>query len=174
MILLNSEVNIDEIINKAVKEAIREYDKEKMVERKDKRFHNTRLLLKHYNDLKNHIKNAIDDINQIRDESDYLDILDDVDELYILSIKRSKTKTLIMLSHIDMALEMLKNKQEKLCSLEKYLALEKYYKDEKSYEDVAEELNCSVITAKRWVKEMTNELSIFLFGIEGMKFDMIQ
>lgn len=171
---MNSEVSIDEIINKAVKEAIREYDKEKMIERKDKRFHNTRLLLKHYNDLKNHIKNAIDDINQIRDESDFLDILDDVDELYILSIKRSKTKTLIMLSHIDMALEMLKNKQGKLCSLEKYLALEKYYKDEKSYEDVAEELNCSVITVKRWVKEMTNELSIFLFGIEGIKFDMIQ
>lgn len=167
-----SEFNIDDTINKAVREAIKEYDKEKIQQQKRKVLHNTKLLLKHYNDLKSHISNAIDDVNQL--EQNLLDTGDlDIDDIYILSIKRSKTKTLIMLAHIDIAMENLKQKQYKLCSIEKYQALNKYYFEEKTYEKIAEELNCGVITVRRWVNEMTNELSILIFGIDGLKSDMI-
>lgn len=68
---------------------------------------------------------------------------------------------------------MLKKKQHKLCSPEKYRALEIFYLKEKTYEEVAGELNCGVVTARRWINEMINELSIYLFGIEGLKLDMI-
>ena len=161
--------NIDEVIKKATKEAIKEYDKEKREEEKKKVFHNTRLLLKHYNDLKTHVENAIDDVERL--ESDLLDINElDRDELYILSIKKSKSKTMIMIAHIDMALEQLEKKQYKLCSTEKYKALIMFFLEEKTYEEIAEQLNCGVNTPRRWVNEMISELSILLFGIDGLKY----
>lgn len=167
------EVNfIDETIKKATREAIKEYDKEKKQEQKKKVFHNTKLLLKHYNDLKIHTMQAISEINNVDGINFETEELDR-DELYILSIRRSKTKTMIMVAHIDMAMQQLKKKQYSMCTVEKYLALSKYYIEEKTYEVIAEELNCGVITVRRWVNEMVNELSILLFGIEGLKLDMI-
>lgn len=175
---MKDRINIDELINKATKEAIREYDREKRQEQKRKVFHNTKLLLSHYNDLKSHVVNAIDDINRLHKhelhESDYIDMERSLDELYISSIKKSKTKTLIMIAHIDMALKALEVKQHKLCSLEKYQALKMYYLDEMSYEDIVNHFNCGVNTPRRWMNDMINELSILLFGIEGMKLDMVQ
>lgn len=56
-------INIDEVISKATKEAIREYDKEKSIIQKDKRLHNTRLLMKNYNKLKEHIENVNVDLD---------------------------------------------------------------------------------------------------------------
>lgn len=165
-------VNIDETIKKAAKEAIKEFDKEKREEKRKKVFHNTRLLLKHYNDLVSHVSNAIDDVNKLEQDLEALGELDR-DELYILSIKKSKSKTLIMIAHIDMAMEILKKKQYKLCSPEKYKALELFYLEEKTYEEIAEELSCSPITSRRWINEMVNELSIHLFGLDGLKLDMV-
>ena len=57
--------------------------------------------------------------------------------------------------------------------VKKYQALESYYFNEETYENIAEKLNCGVITVRRWVNEMINELSILLFGIDGLKLDMI-
>ncbi len=163
------EMNIEGIIEMAVKTAIKEYDKEQKVLDKKKVFHNTKLLMKHYNDLKAHIIYSICDINDITN-TDKIELeKEEYDELYILSIKQSKVKTLIMMSHIDSSLEVLKKEQGKKGVIEKYLALEKIFIDEKTYEEVAEELNCGVITVRRWVKEMLEELGIYLFGIEGIK-----
>lgn len=169
----NKVIDIDETIKKATKEAIKEYNKELKQEKKKKVFHNTKLLLSHYNDLKTHTNKAIHEINQIGSslgtEVEELDR----DELYILSIRRSKSKTLIMIAHIEMAMEQLKFKQRTLCSIEKYQALDKYYIQGLTYEKIAEDLNCGVITVRRWVNEMINELGILLFGIDGLRFDVI-
>lgn len=172
---MKNQINIDEIADKAAdkaaKKAIKEFDKEKRQEQRKKVFHNTRLLLKHYNDLKQHVDNAIDDVKRLETDSIEIDDLDR-DELYILSIKRSKSKTLIMIAHIDMAMDILKQKQYKLCSVEKYDALEKFFIKELSFEEISEKLNCNERTARRWVNEMIDELSILLFGIDGIKMDM--
>jgi hypothetical protein len=173
----NNNINIDEMISRATKEAIKEYDREKKQEQRKKVFHNTRLLLSHYNDLKNHVENAIDDINKLKDhelvKSDYIDMSKEYDEFYILSLKRSKIKTLIMVSHIDMALEILKQKQYRACSIEKYEALRMFYIDEKTYEEIQEYFKCGINTPRRWINETTNELSILLFGIDGLKLDVV-
>ncbi|HBE9026870.1 TPA: hypothetical protein KM847_003610, partial [Clostridioides difficile] len=100
-------------------------------------------------------------------EEDLSDFEDE--ELYILSIKKSKTRTIIMIAHIDSALKTLKLRQERLQSYEKYRALELYYFDEKTYEEIAEILNCGVVTSRRWVNEMITELGIYLFGVDGLK-----
>lgn len=168
---MKGQINLEDTINKAAKAAIKEYDKEKKQEQKKSVFHNTKLLLKHYNDLKQHVECAIDDAKQL--ETDLIELDDlDRDELYILSIKRSKSKTLIMIAHIDSALEILKGKQHKLCADEKYKALEMFYIDEMTYEEISEKLNCTERTARRWVNEMIDELGIYLFGIEGIKLDI--
>ncbi|UZW13207.1 hypothetical protein OSC52_15325 [Clostridium pasteurianum] len=169
---MKNNINISDVISKATKAAIKEYDKEKQQEHRKKVFHNTRLLLSHYNDLKNHVNNAIDDVRKLEDDLTELGDVDR-DELYILSIKRSKTKTLIMIAHIDTAMKALKNKEYKLCSIEKFNALNMFFIEDMTYEEIAEKLNCSIITTRRWVNEMINELSINLFGIDGMKLDLI-
>jgi hypothetical protein len=169
---MKGQINIEETINKAAKQAIREYDKEKKQEQRKNVFHNTRLLLKHYNDLKQHVDNAIDDVTRL--ESDLIDLGDiERDELYILSIKRSKSKTLIMIAHIDMAMEILRQKEIKLCSIEKYETLKMFYIDEVSYDDIIRHFNCGVNTPRRWINDMINELSILLFGIDGLKLDVV-
>jgi beta-phosphoglucomutase-like phosphatase (HAD superfamily) len=169
---MSNKLNTEETINKAVKQAIKEFDKEKRQEQKKKVFHNTKLLLKHYNDLKQHVENAIDDVRRLETDLEELGDLEK-DELYILSIKRSKSKTLIMIAHVDMAMDTLRQKQIKLCSIEKYQALKMFYIDELSYEDIVKHFNCGVNTPRRWMNDMINELSILLFGIDGLKLDVV-
>lgn len=164
-------VNIDETIEKAVKIAIKEYDKEKKAENKRNIFHNTKILMKHYNDLKLHVDNAISDVTQLeKDKLDLGDMYDD-DELYILSIKKSKAKSLIMIAHIDTAMGIVYKQHKKVGTLEKYRALESYFIYNKTYEDIAEQLNCGVNTPRRWVNELLNELGIYLFGVECLKLE---
>lgn len=104
---MKSSVNIN-----AAKEAIKQYDKEQKEKQKKTVFHNTRLLLKHYNDLKSHLDNAIDDINSL------------------------KNYEILTSDYIDMDMEILKQKQIKLCSTEKYESLKMFYIDEVSYDDI--------------------------------------
>lgn len=120
--------------------------------------------MKHYNDLKSHIENAISEVTELEENMD--DICED--EIYILSIKRSKAKSLIMIAHIDESLNLLYKNEVKNGTVEKYLALKKYFIEGKTFECVAEELNCGIITARRWVNEMLNQLGIYLFGIESI------
>ena len=169
---MRGQINIEETINRATKQAIKEYDKEKAEEQRKKVFHNTRLLLSHYNDLKSHVENAIDDATKLEEGLSELGDIDR-DELYILSIKRSKSKTLIMIAHIDMALEILRRKQIKLCATEKYEALKMFYLDDIPYDEIVKYFNCGVNTPRRWMNDMINELSILLFGIDGLKFAMV-
>ncbi|WP_241428215.1 helix-turn-helix domain-containing protein [Clostridium sp. DJ247] len=42
-----------------------------------------------------------------------------------------------------------------------------------TYEEIAETLNCGVNTPRRWINEMINELGVLLFGIDGLKLDIV-
>lgn len=163
--------DMDIAIKRAVREAIREYDKEKTIEQKRKVFHNTRLLMYNYNNLKDHAIKGIDSLKFAIDNGDYSELSED--DIYILSIKRSKAKTLVMIAHIEMALQELKKKQLKENTLEKYLALEMFFIQEMTYEDIQEKLNCGKNTPSRWINQMINKLSVLLFGIDGLKLDMV-
>ncbi|MGL4573016.1 MAG: DUF1492 domain-containing protein [Clostridium sp.] len=161
---------IDDTIQKAVKEAIREYKKEDKEEQKQKVLHNTKLLMKHYNSLKLHADNAVysvDDIEEARIE-EHEDIKD---RTYILSIRRSRVRTAIMVSHIDAAMEELKNKKKEEGTLEQYIAFKMYYIDKKSYDEIQKELNCSKNTPFRWINGSIKDLSILLFGLDGLRIN---
>lgn len=170
-----NKVNIEELIDKAAKkaatEAVKEVKAKEKEEKKKNKLHNTWLLLKNYNDLVSNVYNSIDEISQLEDDIINIDNLDE-DELYIESIKKSKTKTLIMIAHIDKAMETLKENQIKKGTTEKYEVLEKFYLRGFKYDDLVEQYNCGVNTPRRWMNEMIDELSILLFGIDGLKLNI--
>ena len=165
--------NIEQVAIMAAEQTIKKYTMQETKKKKDYRFRNTKLLLKNYNSLNAHLENTKDDIkeinNIINDDERELSIRD---ELYIKSIRQSKFRTLIMLTHIDFAMDQLKKKMKDKDQYDKYRVIEEIYINNRTYERTAEELNCGNATVRRWEKEATNELSIFLFGIDGMKIDL--
>lgn len=133
------------------------------------RFHNTELLLRHYNSLKAHYDNAIDNLQQVQDIVDFE--YTDEDELYIKSIRRSKSRTLIMIAHINAAVEELEERLVVEGQPEKFMVIREVYFEGKTFAKMAEKLNCSEMTVRRWKNEMIEEISLLLFGIEGLKLD---
>lgn len=169
------ENNIDnEIIKKAVNIALKEFKKSEKEEQKQRVLHNTKLLMKHYPSLKAHADNAIYSVDKLQEqrEEEYLEHREDEDDkAYILSIRRSRVRTLIMVSHIDQAMKELKEKKKRDNTFEQYRALEMYYIEKMSYEEIQEELNCSKNTPSRWINSAIQDLSILLFGLDGLKIN---
>lgn len=158
---MKNSVNIDEIINKAVGLAIKQYDKEKMIEQKDRRFHNTRLLMRNYNRLKDHIENVTDDVEfKIEEDTD--------DKVWLRSMVRTKLRTMKMLAYVDSALKIVEKEMRKSCVEYKYKAFELCYIEEKTNEEIAEILGCGKNQPKRWSDLALNELSVLLWGIEAL------
>lgn len=162
--------SIEEIVKETVSMTIKEYEKNLNERNKRKILYNTKLLLKNYNELKNHSMNAvyknideevIDRING--EEANYSD-----DKIFIESIKVSKIKTLIIITHIDVALERVRQKHIIKGTFEKYKALELYYIKEKRKDDIAEELNCSTKSVSRWIKETEEDVAINVFGVNTL------
>lgn len=168
---MRNSVNVDEVIKKAVTEAIKEFDIKQQEAAKTKVLHNTRLLLKNYNCLSKHYEKAVDNLDYIKlDEEDErsCESIESNDKLFILSIRRSKFRTMIMVSHIQTALEVLKAECIKKNQLNKYEVLEKHYLQNVPFNQIAAESNCSEITARRWKNEMVQDLGVYLFGIDAL------
>jgi hypothetical protein len=158
----------DELIERAVKKAIKDYSKEQKSERKRKALHNTKMLLKNYNDIKSSIEEAVSDIKQL--EQDFI-VLNDSDELYIESIKRGKLRSMIVITHIDKALAVVQEKYKSKGVPEKYEAFVSCMLEDVSYDDAAVLYLSSKTSISRWLTEVTKEISIQLFGVDGI--DMI-
>ncbi len=156
----NKEINIDETINRAVKEAIKEYDKEKELSQKDKRLHNTRLLMRNYNILKDHIDNVSDDLK--------IDVDTEEDEVWISSITRTKLRTMKMMAYVDSGLGLLEKQFKENCEEYKYKAFELYYINKKTNEEIQELLNCGKNSPKKWSDSVTERLSVLLWGIDAL------
>lgn len=177
-------ISYDEAVKIGVREGIK-YIKEqeyyKTKKRYDRRLRNTRLLLKNYRGLIAHTRMANSSANKIKKENaiDVLDNIDSIDdeEQYIQAISRTKIRTLIILQHIDKVL----NYYRLICNSEggnkkrKYEILEILFISKidnnimPTYEDVAEQLEINKKTVSRDVQESIQDLSLLLFGIDGIK-----
>lgn len=162
-----NESSIGEIIERTIKE----YERKQKTKIQKRAFRNTKLLMENYNDFKKHIDYSVSDIKDIQGIVTMDLQKNNCDELFILSIKQSKAKTLIMISHIEKSLELLEMEQKREGTIERYQALEMYYLEKKSYEKIAEELNTGKNTPSRWVKHMLDRLGVLLFGIDGIKLE---
>ncbi len=156
----------DDLIEKAVKRAIREYSKEQKAGQKRKALHNTKLLLRNYRKIQASIEEAISDAKQL--ENEYV-VLDASDELYIESIRRSKIKSLIVIAHIDKALVLVQEECKRKNVPEKYDIFVSCVMEGMIYEDAAEQYNTSKQSICRWVTDVTRSISIHLFGVEGVE-----
>lgn len=161
-------IDIEATIQEAVKIAIREYDKEKKIENKRNVLHNTKLLMKHYTNLKSYSEKAIYKIEDIKELEE---LKDESDKIYITSIMRSRIRTVIMVSHIETALDQLKEKKKLEGKYEQYRALELFYIKKKKYEEIEEVFGCSKNTPGRWINEAIKDLSTFLFGLDALKIE---
>lgn len=163
---IKEETNIDEIIKKAIEQ----YDKDKQKKFKDRIFRNTKLLMENYNDFKNHIEYSVSDIKDLQRIVDIDLEENNCDELFIWSIKQSKLKTMIITTHIDIALNILKEDEIREGTPEKFESLKMYYINKKTYSDISEELDLGKNTPRRWINEMTEKLGILLFGVDSINY----
>lgn len=186
-------VNIHELIENTVKTTIKEFDKEQKKAAKDHVFHNTRLLMENYISLKEHMLKSISNLNDakaiksgnkdiadvinsddyenprdyINDEKEMGELID-ADELYIRSIEKSKFRTFTMLTHIDVALNLLKQKEYREEKENEYQAFICHYIYGETYSTIQDKFHVGEATPSRWMNHMCRELSVFLFGIDGL------
>jgi len=153
-----TENELKSLLADAAAEGIREYEKHKETERKNTRYKTTFNLLKSYRD-------AV--IHTAAGQKPELENLDAEQQgLYIRSIRRSKFKTLLILEHIDVAVEELKKRRAEKGREIEYKAFDMYFMQGCGYEDIAAELNTSKNTPRNWVTAAVSELSVMLWGLD--------
>ena len=133
---------------------------------KDWRFQNTKLLMKNYKNLKQHILNDKDEIKIL-----YADMDEDyvkVDYMWLESIVKSKGKTIQILKYIDEQLEYLEREYKEGKQYEKYRAFELLLIEAKSNIEIQSELGCSKNMPNKWANEVLRKLSVLLWGIDAI------
>ena len=154
-------------MEKQVKELAKEVIFEIKNQQKDRRLHNTKLLMKNYDKLKNHIEKINSDgfmgyfgeeLRESREEND----------VFLNSVLRTKARTAQMVSCIDISLEILADEYEENGTYYIYDAFHMYYIEKLTYEEIAEKLNAGKNTPARWVKEVLNKLNILLWGVDAL------
>lgn len=145
--------------------------------RYDRRLRNTRLLLENYKVFMMYCNKAVYTNSRIRpiDILEDIDsILDDNDELVIDSIKRSKERTYIIVNHINEMAKMYKvftEQSEKPEEIRKYKIIVNLYLSKCSHtkENIATKLHIDVRTLNRDLCLAIEQLSRFIFGVDGVK-----
>ena len=174
-------MNVSDVAREAALEAIKQYKQQEKEHVRKRRLHNTGLLLENYLDFQeyyNSIKYKAEDIQDSLDPAEF-DVVY-IDDIFIDSIKRSKVRTMIIIRQIETAVEKIQKEMEICNESEKYKAVQYLYftqelKDMKfnpRVAKVAELLDCSESSVRRWNNEILKKLSVMLFGVDGMRIDL--
>lgn len=163
------------------KEALRVFEQERKKEqgkRANRRLRNTKLLLNNYHMLKEHAENSVFGRTQMEESA--IDILESMmsvydDEVIIESIKRSATRTAIIVSHIEVMFGLYHSYCEHTSSreidLRRYeVTWDKYMADKTlTAKEIAEKQNISTRNVYEDIKVATERLSALIFGVDGLK-----
>ncbi len=174
---------VDEIIKigtevgiKAGMEYIRKEKEQRKKGRYDRRLRNTKLLLREYRTLKIHSKDAIYSTTRAKaiDILDELDNFEYGDELYIESIKKSKERTAVIISHINQMMKIFKQICENSKNIEdarKYKVIHSQFiaEEEITVEELAQQLNVHPRTVYKDIDNAVKTISSLMFGIDGLK-----
>ena len=169
-----------EIIGMASQVAIEQY--QKAAERakqtaRDKRLHNTKLLMEKYRSFVIHSETAVHEASQVEDDFDLDDLLELMDcgtgdkELAVTSVRESAARTRILVHHIDRMLDYFKYRCDHSSKPEdarryrivyySYLAEEA---EQKTFQELAEDENVDISTIYRDHKAALRQLSALIFG----------
>jgi hypothetical protein len=169
----------------AAREAIKLYKQEEREKNRKTSFHNIGKLMDNYLDFVEHyekIKYRAKDIEDYLENMDIYGVIVGTEdsEIQIEAIKRSKTRTLIVVTQIQTAVGMLKDEMETKGEYEKYLVVKMLYMDpakksmkfNQKVKLVADDVKCNEVTVRRWNTEMLNRLAVKLFGVDGLRLDV--
>ena len=142
----------------------------------DKRYHNTKLLLRNYHEFKQHCIECSNSLDEIDDTLEAWELtLARNDEDYIKSAKRTKARTQIIVDLIDKFLYVHKKEAEHRNDQNKIRRTKiidlMYISNNLTMEKLAEEFECDVATISRQHRTAINELSVLFFGVEGLKLE---
>lgn len=163
------------------KEALKVLEQERKKEygkRANRRLRNTKLLLRNYHTLKEHAENSVFGRTQMEESA--IDILESMmtiydNEVIIDSIKRSATRTAIIVSHIEVMFELYhsycKNTSNREINLRRYEVVWDMYMAEKalSAKEIAEKQNISTRNVYEDIRAATERLSALIFGVDGLR-----
>ncbi|MGL5434369.1 MAG: helix-turn-helix domain-containing protein [Lachnospiraceae bacterium] len=138
---------IEIIARTAAKEAVAEMTAEERRKKRGQTLHNTRRLMENHNRMVQSVQEGVAELVDLTDEP--VDGLEADEALFVESILKSKTRSLVMLAHIDKCLQLLEAEEYRNNTPEKYLAYKYFYLDELSYDSIAEVYGYSDRTARR-------------------------
>lgn len=164
----------------ASQKALEIYERKKQEmkeERRDKRLRNTRILLRNYRMLMMNRDNSIYMRSQVEESA--ADILENMMNLYdddviIDSIKRSTTRTAIIVAHVENMLEIYRcycyhtSKDE--LDIRRYEILYRHYIADETEEiaELAERFAVSADTVYSDLRIACERLSALIFGVDGL------
>lgn len=162
--------------NEALK-TFRQEQKKEYSRRADRRLRNTKLLLRNYHMLKEHAENSVFGRTQMEESA--LDILESMMSMYdneviIESIKRSATRTAVIVSHIETMFGLYAAYCDKSpnrdIEMRRYEVLWDMYmaEDTLSAKEVAEKQHVSKDTVYTDIKMATEKLTALIFGVDGL------
>ncbi len=176
---LSQEEVIKLAVNEAVKAARRQFKLEEekaRAKQKDRRLHNTKLLVQNYRLFKLHAENAVFSAAECEDSVfDILAMMSDKEfakaESTVSAIKNSATRTAVIVKHIDAMIEMYKiwcERSDKIENMRRYRVLYALYisDDIKSSDEISEVECVDIRTIYRDVNAAIDVLSSLIFGVE--------
>jgi hypothetical protein len=131
-----------------------------------KAYENTKIIMEHYNSLKKHIEvsDIISNDYDIPNINPYI-IIANIEEILL-----SKQKTLEFLTYVDRCINVVRIKLKDAETYERYEAFEMFYLKKISYMDIQNHFNSGVNTPRRWMREVLEELSVLIFGVDALDF----
>lgn len=163
------------------KEALKTFEQARKKEysgRADRRLRNTKLLLRNYHMLKEHAESSVFGRTQMEESA--LDILESMMSMYnneviIESIKRSATRTAIIISHIETMFGLYEAYCDKASNREiemrRYEVVWDMYMADKtlSVKEIAEKQHMSRDNVYADLRAATERLTALIFGVDGLK-----
>ncbi|MBE5984907.1 MAG: helix-turn-helix domain-containing protein [Paenibacillaceae bacterium] len=151
-------------------EAVREFEKSQKKNRKVKVFQNAKKLMENYNRICKSVQEGVSELSDV-DDGEELEELS-AEDIYINSIIKSKLRSIVMIAHIDKCLGLLEEEMIRKETPWKYEAFKmSYLENGVTQEDIAERLDTTDRTVRRWISELTGILSIYLFGADAIVLD---
>lgn len=158
------------LVRTAALEAVREFEKSQKKNRKVRVFQNAKKLMENYNRICKSVQEGVSELSDV-DDGEELEELS-AEDIYINSIIKSKLRSIIMIAHIDKCLGLLEEEMIRKETPWKYEAFKmSYLENGVTQEDIAERLDTTDRTVRRWISELTGILSIYLFGADAIVLD---
>lgn len=157
---MNSLSDIEVVSRLAAEKALFNFKKEQKKKEKKAILHNTEVLLREYLELKHFYENC-----------NHEDVIND-EMIVVGSLRKDKATTRLLFHHVNKCLSRVKEKEP-----EKIKVIEALYLNEKylslTWEDKINQAmikcNISQATAYRWKDMIISDLSVMLFGADGLR-----